>query len=135
MVKGINEVLAFHQEALKLRAYRQQILASNISNADTPHYKAKDFNFSEALSRALDGAEKSNTVNLQITSSRHIDATVNSGGNVQLLYRLPIQDSIDGNTVDLDLERNHFADNAIHYEANLIFINNEIKAMLAAIQG
>ena len=133
MTSKLDGVLNFHQTALNLRSYRQQLLAGNIANADTPNFKARDIDFSGALQGAL-SARSANTV-LARTSARHLGSGNENPGGAQVLYRTPHQPSMDGNTVDMDLERTQFADNAIHYEANLTFISSQIKTMLAAIQG
>lgn len=133
MTSKLDGVLNFHQTALNLRSYRQQLLASNIANADTPNFKARDIDFSGALQGAL-SARSGNSV-LSKTSPRHLGSGNETPGGAQVLYRTPVQPSIDGNTVDMNAERTQFADNAIHYEANLTFISGQIKTLLAAIQG
>lgn len=125
--------IRFHQDALNLRASRQQLLASNIANADTPGYKARDIDFGQALSAAA-SARPSDGV-LMRTSARHLGTVERTAGGAPLLYRSAMQPSIDGNTVDLNVERAQFAENAVRYEANLMFISHQVKAMLAAIQG
>ena len=132
MIDKLNAVLDFHQQAVNLRGHRQQLLASNIANADTPNYKARDIDFKNALQGALSGASGA----LTTTSSRHLATSPGrDAGAAPLLYRAPLQGSVDGNTVDMDVERSQFADNAIHYEAGLTFLTHEIKLMLAALQG
>ena len=129
----------FYAQSLQLRAERQRVLASNIANADTPGFAARDFKFSEALSQAtgktMAGAlatapalNKSSTVHLGLGGST-------SPGKPELLYRSVDQASIDGNTVSMDVERANFADNAVRYEATLRFINGNIRTMLSAITG
>src|SRR5574340_578952 len=130
MISKLDELLNFHQTALNLRTQRQQILASNIANADVPQFKARDIDFSKALQSAL--SQSGERVGLAVTSSRHLSPATNSPASRDLQYRVPHQDSIDGNTVDMDLERAQFADNAIHVEANLTFLNSQLKMMLAA---
>ena len=133
MTGKLDEVLNFHQTALNLRAYRQQLLAGNIANADTPNFKARDIDFSGALQSAL--SARSGNSGLARTSPRHLGSGNENPGGAQVLYRTPHQPSMDGNTVDMDVERTQFADNAIHYEANLTFISSQLKFLLAAIQG
>ena len=133
MTGKLDGVLNFHQTALNLRAYRQQLLAGNIANADTPNFKARDIDFSGALQSAL--SARSGNSGLARTSPRHLGSANENPGGAQVLYRTPHQPSMDGNTVDMDVERTQFADNAIHYEANLTFISSQIKTLLAAIQG
>ncbi len=133
MISKLDDVLSFHQTALNLRAYRQQLLAGNIANADTPNFKARDIDFSGALQGALAG--RSGHSGLVRTSPRHLDSGNENPGGAQVLFRTPHQPRLDGNTVDMDVERTQFVDNAIHYEANLTFISGQIKTLLAAIQG
>ncbi len=133
MISKLDDVLSFHQTALNLRAHRQQLLAGNIANADTPNFKARDIDFSGALQGALAG--RSGHSGLVRTSPRHLDSGNENPAGAQVLFRTPHQPSLDGNTVDMDVERTQFVDNAIHYEANLAFITGQIKTLLAAIQG
>lgn len=126
----LSDYLQFHQRALSVRAERQEILASNIANADTPNFKARDIDFKAALATALSAS----TPSLASTHATHLNGTSVSG-NAALLYRIPRQDSIDGNTVELDAERAQFADNALRYEAGISAVNGKIKSLLSVIQG
>jgi len=131
----LDDYLRLNETAINLRAQRQQLLASNIANADTPNYKARDMDFSKSLQSALDRSQATN-MPLNKTSPAHLDSNVNGApGDPTILYRTPLQSSADGNTVDMDVERNQFADNAVHYEAGLTLISSQIKDMLAVIQG
>jgi flagellar basal-body rod protein FlgB len=125
----LDELFQFSQTALKLHAYRQQLIASNIANADTPSYKARDIDFAAALKNAEAAHAKPQAPALRIGQP---DATPLGA---ELQYRSVVQRSVDGNTVDLDIERAQFAENAVRYEAQLTFISSQIKSMLAAIQG
>lgn len=134
MANPIDNALKFHAEALNLRAFRQELLAANIANADTPGYQARDIDFKKSLQDAMVGREP--TVQLARTARGHIAPSGASGAGAGTpLYRTVVQASLDGNTVDMDVERAQFAENAIRYEANLTFINGQLKALLAAIQG
>jgi flagellar basal-body rod protein FlgB len=133
MVSRIDNALSFQQQALGLRAHRQEILAANIANADTPHYKARDFNFSSVLKEAVAG-RTGGSLALATTASRHLSAGTASAP-VRLMYRTPSQTSVDGNTVDMDVERAQFSENAVQYEAGLTFITHQIKMQMAATQG
>ena len=133
MANAIDAALSFHAKALNVRATRQELLASNIANADTPGYKARDLDFGKSLTAALAG--QSGSVNLVRTSAAHLPAAALKSGSGAALYRTVVQPSIDGNTVDMDVERAQFADNALHYEANLQFLNSQLKSLLSAIQG
>jgi flagellar basal-body rod protein FlgB len=133
MVNKLDEALRFQQTALSLRAARQELLASNIANADTPNYKAKDVDFASALQNAMGG----NAAELQVarTAQGHLEG--NAGTSVlgaPVMYRKPVQPSADGNTVDMDVERAQFADNAVRYEASVKFVSERLKGILAALQ-
>lgn len=135
MAGRLDDAFRFNEAALSLRSQRQQILATNIANADTPNFKARDFNFNAALQNVLDrkGPE---VQGLNTTSPSHLTGTGEMApGGVPMLYRQPTQANIDGNTVEMDVERNQFMDNAVRYEASLNMISNQVKGLLAAIQG
>ncbi|HYH42068.1 MAG TPA: flagellar basal body rod protein FlgB [Burkholderiales bacterium] len=125
----LDDLFRFSQNALNLHAHRQQLIASNIANADTPGYKARDIDFAAALKSAEAAAQGKAALPAQMRS----DESTPLGA--ELLYRSAVQRSVDGNTVDLDVERAQFAENSVRYEAQLMFINSRIKSMLAAIQG
>ena len=131
---AISKVLDFQGEALKLRAERQRVLASNIANADTPNYKARDFDFGKALAEAT-GSGGPTPGSLAATNARHLGLSGSTASTVSLGWRQPGQQSLDGNTVEIDTERARFAENTVRYEATLKFMNGQIKSMLTAIQG
>lgn len=138
----LDAALNFQQTALRIRNQRQEILASNIANADTPQYKARDIDFATAMTHALQqsgaGQHTGNTAGgLQTTSTNHFPASASNGmaGSNEPLFRPIIQGSVDGNTVDMDAERNAYVDNAVRYEASLTMISGQIKKMLSAISG
>ena len=136
MIDKLDAALAFNREALNLRAQRQEVLAANIAHADTPNYKARDFDFTQALQSAL-GGHRSNGGGLQVdrTSPAHL-AGINGGtGNADVKYRIPVQASIDGNTVELDTELGQFTDNAVRFQADLTFVSSQIRLLQIAIQG
>jgi flagellar basal-body rod protein FlgB len=134
MANSLDQTLQFHAEALSLRGLRQQVLASNIANADTPGYKARDIDFGKSLQDAVAGRVSAKA--LARTVNTHLASPQAAGGSGSpLLYRQVLQPSIDGNTVDMDVERAQFAENAVRYEANLMFLNSQLKSLLAAIQG
>jgi flagellar basal-body rod protein FlgB len=138
MIGKLDETLRFHQTALSMRAQRQELLASNIANADTPNYKARDVDFTAALQNALARPSASTaTPGLAKTAAAHLSGTsvTSAIGGLPLMYRTAPQGSVDGNTVDMDIERNQFTDNALRYEAGLTLINSQIKGLLTAIQG
>lgn len=134
MIGKLDQHFRFNETALSLRAQRQQLLASNIANADTPNFKARDVNFSAALQNAMSGAVNPNQV--QKTAHGHMSGNAELGpGGVPLLYRREVQGNIDGNTVDMDVERNQFTDNALRYEAGVTFLNSQIRSLMTAISG
>lgn len=134
MVGRLDSYLQFHQTALTLRAERQNLLASNIANADTPQYQARDIDFAAALNGALGKGTARPTLVTTAASHQQGQAVTGPGGAAPL-YRAVLQGSIDGNTVDMDAERSQFTDNAIRYEAGVMFVSSQIKGLLAAIQG
>lgn len=129
----IDNALFFQQQALGLRAYRQQVLAGNIANADTPNYKARDFDFGAALSAAVAGRQEGSLA-VSRTDSAHLAGGAGSAP-VRLMYRTPMQASVDGNTVEMDVERAQFAENAIRYEAGITFITHQLKMLSSAMQA
>jgi flagellar basal-body rod protein FlgB len=157
MLDRLDQDFAFTKEALDVRAYRQELLSSNIANADTPNYKARDIDFASSLAGALHkagGAPGSGTAPLAmaqpagVTSGMTLATTerghmsgkatlIPTGGAPedygQLKYRIPVQPALDGNTVDLDSERVHFADNTLHLESGMTAATSKIKTLLAAI--
>ncbi len=136
MLNKMTERLDFQSEALLLRAERQRAIASNIANADTPGYVARDFNFRETLMAASSGPQA--MTQASTTAAGHIPLQVQMSGEAlkaKLGYAVNSQPSLDNNTVDLDRERANFVDNAVRYEATLRFINGQSKTMLSAIQG
>lgn len=134
MIDKLDAALRFNREALNLRAERQEVLAANIAHADTPNYKARDFDFSSRLSQAVEQGRQAQSFAMTTTSSRHLAGEAKSMPDQDLLYRVPTQSSIDGNTVEMDVERINFADNALRYESNLTVLSAKIKTMLAAVQ-
>jgi flagellar basal-body rod protein FlgB len=121
MINQIDDALKFHQTALGLRAYRQQVLASNIANADTPNYKAV--------------GGRGGRLDWVLRAPRHLPAAGSGPHGATLLYRGETQSSVDGNTVNLDTERAAFAENAVQYEASLTFISQFMRNIQSALQS
>ncbi|MFI3221866.1 MAG: flagellar basal body rod protein FlgB [Methylococcaceae bacterium] len=134
MAGKLDDVFAFNENALRLRGQRQQLLASNIANADTPNYKAKDMDFGKAMHSALAHGRSASVAPLTQTNSGHLSAQL-SAQLPNTFMRKPTQNNLDGNTVDMDVERNNFLENSMHYEADVNFTQNEIKGLLAVLQG
>ena len=134
MIGRINESFQFHAASLRLRGERQQILAANIANADTPGYKAVDFDFARALA---DAAGRSATAGAPALATTATGPRRGGGGGLAPTrqFRGASQGSIDGNSVEMDAERAAFADNAVRYEASLRFLNGQIRSLVSAITG
>jgi flagellar basal-body rod protein FlgB len=134
MIDKLDAALRFNREALNLRARRQEVLAANIAHADTPNYKARDFDFSSQLTQAVEQGRASQSMALATTSSRHLHGEAVATPDLDLLFRVPTQSSIDGNTVEMDVERVNFAENALRYEFSLTRVSSRIKTLLSAVQ-
>lgn len=135
MIDKLDGALRVHQLALGLRAERQQVLANNIANADTPNFKARDFDFAAELARASQAQPAAGSQVLRTTDARHLSGSLGGlDGERELLYRIPGQPSMDGNTVDMDLERGEFADNAVRYQVSLTLMNSRIQGLKTALQ-
>jgi flagellar basal-body rod protein FlgB len=124
----IDQALGIHARALELRSRRGELLASNLANADTPNYKARDLDFRKALSEAQSSTQ------LATTAPGHI-ATQGGNADPQAMYRVPNQSSLDGNTVDSQIEQTRFAENAVRYRASLRFLSGRISSLMTAIKG
>jgi flagellar basal-body rod protein FlgB len=134
-VSDINSYLGIHPAALRVRAQRNELLANNLANADTPKFKARDIDFRSALAAA--GANsKDAPVRMQATNAAHIaPGSLAAGGSPELKYRTPLAPSLDGNTVDVQLEQAAFAENAVRYQASLTFLSGKFRALMTAITG
>lgn len=132
MIDKLGEHLRFNSEALRLRSMRQELLASNVVNAETPRYQAKDFDFARALREATAAPASNNAA-----SWHGLPRTDPAASRAAPVFheRASYQASLDGNTVDMDAERAQFVDNALRYEAALRALNMQLKTMLSAIQG
>ncbi|WP_293994295.1 flagellar basal body rod protein FlgB [Sphaerotilus sp.] len=139
MLNRLSAALEFQTQALTLRSERQRLIASNIANADTPGYQAREIDFGKTLRQLTGspgGAIGAPTL-MAGTDGRHLATGGTSAvmRDSQLLYAAPSQTNLDANTVDMDRERASFADNAVKYEAALRFINGDLRTMLEAIKG
>jgi flagellar basal-body rod protein FlgB len=134
MLNRLTDTLNFHGQALGLRSERQRLLASNIANADTPGYVARDMNFAQALREAT-GQNSNGAAALATSQAGHLAGSAGARGEAHLVYANASQNNLDRNTVDMDRERAAFADNSVKYEATLRFINGNVRTMLEAIKG
>jgi len=139
MIDRLTQALDFNAQALLLRAERTRVLASNIANADTPNFQARDFDFGAALAQATgvqQGARAAAPPLAPVrTAAGHLSGSGGAGAAPALLYRLPLQTALDANTVDMNMERAAFADNTLRYEASLRFISGQIRTLMTAING
>ena len=145
MLNRLTDALDFQSQALVLRAERQRLIASNIANADTPGYVARDMNFAQALRDARGAAPGGLMATASSTASTASTPAVRVGHIAlaapandfasSMLYATPSQTNLDRNTVDMDRERASFADNTVKYEATLRFIGSNVRTTLSAITG
>jgi flagellar basal-body rod protein FlgB len=144
MLNRLTDSLDFQAQALNLRSERQRLIASNIANADTPGYQAKDFDFSTALRQATGVGSSAQSglglprLALATASSGHLGRDGQPAGSApspELGYATASMTSVDSNTVDMDRERASFADNTVRYEATLRFINGQMRTLNTAITG
>jgi flagellar basal-body rod protein FlgB len=132
-MNSIDSAFAFQEKILAVRGYRQQLLASNIANADTPNYKAVDIDFAKALQAAQSSQA---SIGLEKTSPMHLDRVSNGGiAGLKPMYRTAVQPSIDGNTVDTNIEQAQFAENALNYVATIQFMNGRIRDVQVVLKG
>ena len=127
--RTLDSAFGIHADALKFRAARNEVLASNLANADTPNYQARDLDFSQVL-------DSTQSLQLKLASSNpgHLGVGGFDGAG-DLLYRQPYQPSLDGNTVETDIEQGHFSKNALQYQASVMFLSGRISGIKYAIQG
>lgn len=133
MLDRIDRELAFSRNALNLRSYRQELLASNIANADTPHYKARDIDFKAALGKIMSGQGEQGQLQLTKTAPGHLGGGDGNPLAAYTKYRGEYQSAVDGNTVNMDIERSAFAENSVQMEALLAFVNGDFKKLQTAI--
>lgn len=131
MPLSIDSALGPLPDALVLRGRRSELLASNLANADTPNFKARDVDFHAMMDQAQGGQ-----LAMQTTSAKHIAFTEDNGfSGTPLQYRIPNQPSLDGNTVDGQIEQAAFAENSVNYQATLTFLSGRIRGLMTAIKG
>ena len=127
---NLDNLFGIHEQAVKLRARRSEVLASNMANADTPGYKARDFDFNAMLRNEMQAP-----VRLASTHNRHIRVDDGIVATTQMGYRIPQQASLDGNTVEIEREQSAFSENAMRYQASLRFLDGKIQGLMRAIKG
>lgn len=130
MAISFDAALGIHESALKLRGQRAEILANNLANADTPNFKARDVDFKQMLARA---SGKDSSFTMHATHERHLTAVAH--GESETLYRVPQQPSIDGNTVEEQVEHGEYMKNALQLQASFTFLNSRFKGLTTALRG
>lgn len=131
MLDRLESHISLQRTALNTRVFRQELLASNIANADTPHFKARDIDFKQALQGEI---ERKGGIDLRRTSPRHLEGVKETGFGPAVKYRTEYQSAVDGNTVDMDIERSAFAENNTRMQAGITFVRELLKEMSAAVQ-
>lgn len=130
---NFDSALGIHQDAVRIRSQRAELLASNMANADTPNFKARDIDFSTAMKMAASGQ---NSAAMKTTHANHIPMSSNAQfASPAMQFRTPTQDSLDGNTVDEQVEQAQFMENAVQYQASLQFLGGKFKSILTALKG
>lgn len=127
MPVSLDAALGIHGQALALRGKRSQVLASNLANDDTPNYKARDMDFAQALKQ-----EAGEQARLRTSDPRHLQPTADQA--TTLKYRQPLHPALDGNTVDGEQEKAAFTENAVRYQASLLFLNRRLGALRSALR-
>ncbi|WP_422667255.1 flagellar basal body rod protein FlgB [Buchnera aphidicola] len=135
MLDKINALFKFSQYALDIYAKRQEIIASNIANADTPGYQSKDINFKNEINKRLRKNNITNNIQLKKTSPQHISMYKQNTSSFTILPVVSNYLKKNGNTVDMNRERISFIDNSLKYQAHIIFINNQIKNIMHVLRG
>ncbi len=124
-----DTALGQHGQALAVRNQRMEVLARNIANADTPHFKARDLDFKQILQQA--SGDK-----LQTTDAQHMALPAQGNGTERgLLYRVPFNAAFDGNTVELNVEQAQYGKAAADYQASLSFLENRVSGLRKALRG
>ena len=135
----LQSYLGVHTAALKLREQRTELLANNLANADTPGFKARDLDFRGAMAAVTSPAGSMPAATLAApshgTSLGTVDASTAGSTDAVLKYRTPLAPSLDGNTVDVQMEQSAFAENSVRYQATLSFLNSRFRSLMTAITG
>ncbi len=127
---SFDQAFGIHEQALRLRARRAEVLSSNLANADTPGYKARDLDFKQILRGQMPSPQR-----VQVTHASHINPDTGAVPAALMQYRIPHQPSLDGNTVEAEREQTEFSANAVRYQASLRFLEGKIKTLKTAISG
>ncbi|WP_323814611.1 flagellar basal body rod protein FlgB [Cellvibrio sp. NN19] len=129
---SFEKALGIHETALRFRSDRAAVLANNLANIDTPNFKAKDLDFKQALNQKM---QASSSFDLATTQNGHIDGSGFSTNEGDVLYRTPQQPSIDGNTVEDQIEHAEYMKNALAFQSSFQFLNSKFTGLRTAIRG
>lgn len=135
MAISFNKALGIHELALDTRTRRAEVLAKNLANVDTPNFKARDLDFKAILKGQLQKTETMQGVSLNTTRNGHLQPMNRAPVDEGMLYRIPVQPSIDGNTVDEQLEQAEFMKNAMHFQATFTLLNKKFQGLQGALRG
>lgn len=141
MAINLDKLVGFHESALTIRTERMEVISGNLANANTPGYKARDIDFNKAMQSAMreasGGTANHASSGMVRTNNSHLSGNSTSvAANFDMQYRIPTQpDTGDGNTVEVQAERNRFLDNGLRYQASLEFLNGKIKGMKKALSS
>lgn len=127
-----NKLLGVHPQALYLQGARAELLSANLTNADTPNYKAQDIDFISVLKNQMDDLQPVDDVSLDVRSDMHIDT-----GSLphSTLYRTPTQASLDGNTVETHIEKANFMENALRYQVSTQLVSGKLNGIIKVLKG
>lgn len=131
MAISFDSALGIHEKAVTVRVQRAEMLANNIANSDTPNYKARDLDFESILK----GVESGQSMAMKVTDAGHQGSIINPDFAAEMMYRIPNQPSVDGNTVNLQEEMARYTENAVDYQASFSFLDKKFKGLVSAIKG
>ena len=134
MTNFIDKALGLYPDSLSVRSRKAEIIANNLANADTPNFMARDLDFKSVLG-SMTGRQGGNALPLAASDGQHVSTMLNATESADLMYRVPSQPSVDGNTVDMHQERSAFFHNTAQYQASITFLNSKIKGLMNAIKG
>lgn len=131
MAISFDKALGIHDDAMLLRSQRAEVIANNIANADTPNYQARDIDFKSVLS----GVSSDPKLQVAQTDGGHASGFLNPDMAADLMYRIPSQASVDGNTVEVQEEMASYTENALAFQSSFTFVDKKFKGLMAAIKG
>ena len=134
MVNLLDNYFGMNAQSVLVRSKRAELLASNIVNADTPNYKARDLDFKKILNSSIETRDVK-PVSTRATHAAHFTVNDSNNFSLQTKYRIPVQPSLDGNTVDSHVEKSNFAENAVRYQISLSMLDTKIQGLISTLRG